>query len=75
MKLLTVKVVALLLAMSTGVSGQKDSVSQDASASAKEGNPVQLNCSYAGDRAESALVQAMPRRPASFSGFIDCDDL
>ncbi|KAL8177345.1 UNVERIFIED_CONTAM: hypothetical protein K2H54_045054 [Gekko kuhli] len=48
MKLLTAKVVALLLAVSTGVSGQKDSVSQDASASAKEGDPVQLNCSYRG---------------------------
>uniref|UniRef100_A0ACB8EXS3 Uncharacterized protein n=1 Tax=Sphaerodactylus townsendi TaxID=933632 RepID=A0ACB8EXS3_9SAUR len=39
---------AQLLAGSTGESSQKDSVSQDPSASAQEGDPIQLNCSYSG---------------------------
>ncbi|KAL8177336.1 UNVERIFIED_CONTAM: hypothetical protein K2H54_044961 [Gekko kuhli] len=49
MTLLVIRVVALLLATSTGVSGQKEPVTQGTLASAKEGDPIQLHCSYTGN--------------------------
>ncbi|KAL8177343.1 UNVERIFIED_CONTAM: hypothetical protein K2H54_045046 [Gekko kuhli] len=40
------RIAALLLALTAGVLGQKEPVSQDQSVLAKEGGPIQLNCSY-----------------------------